>query len=165
VSLVEFGHTDERGYVFLRAPLHPLATRNGLVPRHRIVCWSALGRPQNSPCHWCGYVLPWKISDPPPPGYVFRYASRYVINVDHVNGTPGDDRRENLVPSCWWCNINRSWLPKAAPKEWDRLRRLLGPVPPWQRPSTFKIRKAITGAPLRLRRGRSPFTSKPSSRR
>lgn len=117
-----------QGYVILEGMTgHPLANRSGRVPRHRLVCWQALGEPTSSPCTWCGYVLPWKTDEEP--------AFRHNVNVDHLNSVPGDDRAVNLAPSCWWCNTNRSWAPALAPQWWDRMRRWFAQVHPAERPN------------------------------
>lgn len=78
---------------------HVLAEARGRSYLHRIRCFESLGCPHVSPCHWCGYKLPWKHED----------GQRFVINVDHLNEDPTDNSPANLVPSCWWCNANRSW--------------------------------------------------------
>jgi hypothetical protein len=95
-------HRDVRGYVTVDVPAdHPLATKDGRVGRHRLVLWESLGRPTESRCALCGYRLPWKRAD------LTINAWRYVVNVDHINELPGDDRPENLQPLCSWCNKTR----------------------------------------------------------
>jgi hypothetical protein len=58
-----------------------------------------------------------------------------VVNVDHLNDLPGDDRVENLEPACFWCNANRSWFPLVFDEDrWRTLRAMLGQVHPAHRP-------------------------------
>lgn len=101
-------------YWIVRAPGHPLAFRTGVhrgyVYEHRKALYEALGRPDHSSCHWCGYVLPWKLHND---GTVSHDEVRkYVVNVDHIYSQNRDDNRpSNLRPSCWWCNTCRSLFP------------------------------------------------------
>lgn len=122
---------DERGYVSFYQPTHPLA-HNGWVARHRAVCFAYYGG-YEQPCHWCKYPLPWR-------------GGKEGINVDHLNGIPGDDRPDNLVPSCQWCNIHRSWVPLVAPPKsglWEFLISTFATVPPWTRPTNPKLAALI----------------------
>lgn len=120
-------YRDPRGYVRLTMRGHPLARANGTVPRHRAVLYESLGHPRYSACHWCGYILPWRSDEKSSRGKV-------VINVDHLNETPGDDRPENLVPSCFWCNVNRGWMQQIAPGLWQKVRRAYRSTHPSKRP-------------------------------
>jgi hypothetical protein len=111
---------------------HPLSTAKGTVGYHRYACFESLGRPSFSPCHWCGYVLPWKSGIISPLGA--------VVNVDHLNDDKHDNRPENLVPACAWCNANRSWA-EDYPEFWEMWRRWLRDTPPPFRPSLPNIAK------------------------
>jgi hypothetical protein len=83
-------HTNERGYVSVRDPSHPLAKqRGGRVMEHRKVLYDAIGEGPH-PCYWCAVILEWK-----------------DIVVDHVNEDKADNRRTNLVVSCNNCNRAR----------------------------------------------------------
>jgi hypothetical protein len=87
---------DRRRYRSCSRPGHPLASRNGSVLEHRAVLYDAIG-PGPHPCHHCGTPVDWHTSD--------RSAQ---LEVDHLNHTADDNRRENLVPSCRSCNRRRS---------------------------------------------------------
>lgn len=129
--------TDQRGYVFITGLKgHPLARDDGGVPQHRLVCWSKLGCPSRSPCYICGWSLPWKS-----PGAGFRQ----VVNVDHLNGTPGDDRPENLEPACFWCNANRQWLADRFPGLQPSLVKWFRHTEPHLRPHPAEVIGTITG--------------------
>jgi hypothetical protein len=99
---------------------HPLSVQ-GWVYAHRRALYDVLG-PDDQPCRWCGWVLPWRHEN----GY------RWCINVDHLNANRADNRVENLVPSCWACNANRSWRDEA-PNVWECYLQAFRWIPPWDR--------------------------------
>lgn len=83
-------------------PGHPLAfNAKGQVSEHRAVLWAKIG-PGEHPCHWCGTTVQWCFGR--------RQGSRPAdeLNTDHVNSDRRDNRPENLVPSCFRCNVKRS---------------------------------------------------------
>lgn len=121
--------TDDRGYVWVKAPDHPLAhitgSRRGWVRRHRQRLYdSCNGAPQK--CVYCEYHLEWR-------GHFSR-----CINVDHFNEVKGDDRIENLFPSCYWCNLFKSGWPLTFEEHWRAIHRFAH-LEPWVRPSMFTI--------------------------
>lgn len=125
---------DARGYVKLSAPDHPLADSKGRVPRHRLVLFDALFRPDESACELCGYALPWTR-----PSGAGNPASWWMVNVDHLNSHPGDDRVENLRALCWWCNANRSWAEPLDPEWFLNERHQWASVHPSERPNLAVI--------------------------
>lgn len=136
---------NDKGYVQEHLPGHPMdpgGRQGGWVLQHRRVLYDHLG-PEDQPCYWCGHVIPWRDAG----GF------RHCVNVDHLNEDRTDNRVTNLVPSCWWCNANRSWS-RVAPTLWARARRELTDVPPNERQSGIlwlaeqaeqAVRKSNTG--------------------
>lgn len=116
---------NEKGYVELTMPDHPLAQRNGIVLEHRLVLWSATGG-RDQRCYWCGWLLPWRHEE----------GQRHCINVDHLNERRDDNDLKNLVPSCWYCNANRSWS-RFAPLTWRELIETYRDLDPNERPSAI----------------------------
>jgi len=109
---------------------HDLSTSSGAIPYHRFVLYEKLGRPASSNCWHCGYELPWVApSEEADPFKFFRL----VINADHLDSNPSNNHIENLVPSCWWCNLNRSWAEPHI-EFWAKWRRWMADVPPQFRP-------------------------------
>ena len=92
------GHLDEGYFVLCSQYDHPLATK-GVVPEHRWVLWNKLGceiLDCEHECHWgCGRVLTWSMG-------------HAGICTDHLDGVPSNNDPENLVPSCWLCNMLRA---------------------------------------------------------
>ena len=141
---------DANGYVRLRAPGHPLATgQRDVVARHRIVLYEDLNAPEFSDCHWCGYELPWRSDDSP--------AYKFSVNVDHLNGVKGDDRPDNLVPSCFWCNMNRQWMEEEiCEHDRSRIYEIFGFIPPHLRPNLPSVYESLTGSlPIRIAKFRA----------
>lgn len=129
-----------RGYVRLTGlHNHPLADNRGRVYRHRYVLHHALGG-TTQPCHWCDYHVAWHIDHAGLDHHIEpRDRHRYLINADHLNDTPGDDRPENLAPACGWCNIHRGWVQDLAPHIWTQALRYLHTIAPWDRPNLLPI--------------------------
>jgi hypothetical protein len=73
---------------------HPLAHADGQVYEHRLVLYEKIGSGTH-PCHWCGKLLTWgdTLND---------------LLADHINQNPQNNTPENLVPSCFSCNVGRS---------------------------------------------------------
>ncbi len=122
-----------RGYWEVKAPSHPLVDKDGWVARHRLVLYGHFNSPRGAPCELCRWWLPWRGG-----------SWRYCVNVDHINGIPGDDRIENLRPLCGWCNANRNWAETFAPDEWHDTIRNQRPTqqlssPPWDRPDFITL--------------------------
>lgn len=127
-------YTDARGYVSIKgAKGHPLADTYNRVGLHRVVLWEHLGQPEGSPCHWCGYLLPWKAS-----------SQRYCINVDHLDNDPSNNTATNLVAACRWCNANRTW---GSSNEvlWRKIRALYATTHPEQRPNSAELLRLLVG--------------------
>jgi hypothetical protein len=114
------GRTTTKGYLEVPDDEHPMSNK-GWVLHHRKVLFDALG-PDDQPCHWCGWVLPWRHEN----------GALWCINVDHLDADRQNNLVENLVPSCWCCNANRAWK-HLAPKVWKQLLRTFRDVPPWER--------------------------------
>lgn len=76
---------------------HPLVTARGSVSEHRMVLYEKIGSGSHQ-CHWCSKIISWM------PGNANRPGS---LIADHLSGDKGDNRPENLVPSCHGCNIHR----------------------------------------------------------
>lgn len=74
---------------------HPLADASNGVWEHRAVLYDKIGLGPH-PCHWCGTPVDWVARDQPD-----------ALQVDHLNNDGGDNRPENLVPSCRPCNVGR----------------------------------------------------------
>lgn len=113
---------------------HPLSGLYGNLPYHRYVLHEKLGRPTSSNCHWCDFPLPWK-------SMLASYYS-HSVNSDHVDGDTSNNDPSNLVPSCWWCNANRSWAQKYE-TFWQQWRRWMKDVPPAFRPNLISIGKEL----------------------
>lgn len=74
---------------------HPLADKQGRVYEHRLVLFAAIGFGPHA-CHWCGTEIDWLPKGDP-----------RSLQPDHLNNDGGDNRLENLVPSCLPCNTAR----------------------------------------------------------
>lgn len=105
---------------------HPLENKQGQVSRYRYILFESLGRPEITPCHWCQYPLPWKVNKP--------NAMRYVVCTDFLDFNKSNHAPSNLVPSCFWCCLNREWAHKLEPF-WTQCREQVRGIPPHQRPN------------------------------
>jgi hypothetical protein len=120
-----------RNYLRLvNADGHPIASHTGIIPYHRFVLYESLGRPDCSRCLHCGHILPWKTTISP--------VVYHVVCADHLDGNTKVNVNQNLAPSCWWCNANRSWA-ESYPEFWSNWRRWLADVPPAMRPDIRKF--------------------------
>ena|ERR1019366_6813204 len=114
----------------INAEGYPISSLRGRIPYHRFVLFEKLGKPDATRCNWCGYVLPWTST---------AMSSMFlVINADHLDGDTHNNQPENLVPSCAWCNANRSWA-EQYPEFWSNWRRWMKHVPPMCRPNLAEI--------------------------
>jgi hypothetical protein len=111
---------------------HPLACTRGRIPYHRLVLFEKLCANQYAPCHWCHYPLTWKTNLNP--------AFVHVINADHLDGDTTNNDPDNLVPSCWWCNANRSWA-ESHLVFWNNWKKWMKHIPPAMRPNLIEIAK------------------------
>lgn len=84
-----------RRYQRLYLPDHPLAGKNGQVYEHRAVLYAEIG-PGPHLCHWCGAEVDWLPKGDP-----------RELQPDHLNNDGGDNRLDNIVPSCRACNSRR----------------------------------------------------------
>jgi len=117
-------------YFVVKAPYHPVSFTNGgkkgWAPRHRKVFYDHVnGEPQK--CVYCEYgPLPW------------RGDWRTAVNIDHFNEVKGDDRIENLLAACSWCNRFKSGWPLTSEEHWRAIYRY-GHLAPWDRPEIYPI--------------------------
>lgn len=84
-----------RRYKSAYMPAHPLASKHGKVYVHRMVLFDEIG-PGPHACHWCGTEVDWLPKGDP-----------RELQPDHLNNDGGDNRPENLKPSCRTCNSTR----------------------------------------------------------
>jgi len=119
------------GYLKVKANRHYLAGKSGYVPYHRMVLYNRIGG-SNAACHWCGYIIDWK-TDKQPQG-------KFVINADHLDGDKTNNSTHNIVPSCSWCNYNRSWI---IITEFFSLTGRYGKTAPWDRPNIVPYQRRI----------------------
>ena len=84
-----------RRYRFISAKGHPMATASGRAYEHRVVLYDLIG-PGPHECYWCGTSVEWGPRGAPD-----------ELQPDHLNNDGGDNRPENLVPSCRRCNTGR----------------------------------------------------------
>ena len=96
------GHTyidKKTGYVKYIGYNHPAANPSGITQEGRIVLWDKL-KGKGAMCHWgCSTWVSWDRVHP---------VDKNALVVDHLNLIKGDNRPENLVPSCAHCNTTRT---------------------------------------------------------
>lgn len=90
----------DRSYVRTKLAGHPLAWNSGWVHEHRAVLWAKIG-PGTHACHWCGKPVRW---GGPRQG---REGKPTALIADHLDGFALNNAPENLVPSCFSCNLTR----------------------------------------------------------
>lgn len=81
-------------------PGHPLLAPGATQPviaEHRVILYARIG-PGTHPCHHCGTPVTWTTNGVVPGALI----------TDHLNRDPSDNRPENLVPSCWSCNMRNA---------------------------------------------------------
>ena len=75
--------------------VHPLSQTDGQVYEHRIALFNKIGTgPSN--CHWCQKPIEW---DTEP-----------KITADHLDGDKWNNIPDNIVPSCFGCNVSRAQI-------------------------------------------------------
>ena len=90
------GYYLSKGYIVLTGQQeHPLGDKNGHLTKHRKVLFDAIG-PGDHECHWCGKLVNWDTED-----YNLK------LHVDHLDEDKLNNNLDNLVPSCFVCNIKR----------------------------------------------------------
>jgi hypothetical protein len=93
---------------------HPLANKNGQVAEHRKVLFDKIGEGPH-PCHWCNKIVSWFDKS---------------LCSDHLDGDPGNNNQENLVPSCGTCNSRRGasmkWLKQVGREDLLWITQLAG---------------------------------------
>jgi len=115
------------------AHAHPISDSNGCLPYHRWILFEKLLCPAVSRCHWCEYILPWKHCGVKDSMYL-------IVNCDHLDKDPYNNSPSNLVPACFWCNMNRGWADKF-PEFWANWKRWMATVQPCQRPYLRQVAK------------------------
>lgn len=86
-----------RTYRTVSAKGHPVAGKNGRAYEHRVKLYDEIG-PGPHACLWCGSRVEWGL----PKGH------HGALTVDHLDGDKGNNRAENLAPSCGRCNAARA---------------------------------------------------------
>ncbi len=134
---IEFGLPEDcriekanNGYYRIMGLDHPLKSPKSGIALHRYILFEHLGRPEHSPCHWCGYVVPWNAT--------LHYTTPTGIYVSHKDGNTENNNPENLITSCTWCSSNRNWA-EQYPEFWSNWRRWMKDVPPVFRPNLILI--------------------------
>jgi hypothetical protein len=84
---------SSHGYMYEWDRSHPLANDDGMIYQHRRVLYDKIGPGPGLRCHWCNKDVSWPSLHP-----------------DHLNSIKNDNRPENLVPSCSWCNRQRGMI-------------------------------------------------------
>lgn len=93
------------GYVRVAGPMvsgHSVFSTLGRWNRlHVIIAYDMYGAGPHQ-CHWCSTDIEWLFSKK----HDAELNGKKIV-VDHVNGVTIDNRSENLVLSCNWCNLHR----------------------------------------------------------
>ena len=121
--------SNRRPEVRLTSHDHFLASGNGVVSQARVICWESQGRLPSTQCHWCDWEVWWKAT-----------GGQVQAQADHLNSNSIDNRPENLVPACYWCNVLRS--SRASGKFTQRLE-LVGHLHPRIRTPYLKMTDAV----------------------
>jgi hypothetical protein len=129
--------SDKSLYKRKRNPSHPLAVTGGCVYVHRQTLWDYLHPHHPDPyetydrCYWCNWPQYWRTIQT-----THGQSSMTSINVDHVDGDPTNNSITNLVPSCFWCNTNRTKLKQQL---FQTIANLYSQTPPKKRPALFSV--------------------------
>lgn len=86
--------------IVLRRIGHPLASTDGRIQRNRLTLYEKIGTGSHK-CNWCPRIVQWYSGV-----LAGRIPDDYLIS-DHLDRNPRNDVQENLVPSCWRCNLFR----------------------------------------------------------
>jgi hypothetical protein len=70
------------------------------------VLYDTIG-PGEHPCHWCGRIVSWDHKE---------NAGESTLITDHLDENTLNNGPDNLVPSCWKCNVNRNQTPRWWPR-------------------------------------------------
>ena len=112
------GYITNNGYRHVCAKGHPLANPNQANPRvlqHRLALYDKIG-PGPHECHWgCGTMLVWNGT---------RGSRGDYLEADHIDGDKLNNVKENLVPSCHWCNSVRVRTRKLSRNDARRIREV-----------------------------------------
>ncbi len=62
---------------------------------HRLVLFEKIGYGPHR-CHWCGDPIDWR-----------EGIAEHMVVADHVDGDQQNNDPDNIVPSCFGCNVTR----------------------------------------------------------
>ena len=89
-------HATVTKYRTVSVPGHPLAQADGKAYKHRVVLYEKIGD-GNHDCHWCAKKIGW-----------FAERDEKIVS-DHLDGDKWNNSPENIVASCWSCNLFRGY--------------------------------------------------------